>query len=263
MLLHQVKDIIPAYLHVNQLLEKGESFNAFEHAHKASLWDHILGDPERALVFNKAMENIDGIGGVAPVLDFDWAQNCEVVVDLAGGKGRYLANILQLTDTKKGILFDLPQVIAEAKEAWPQSYSPKTISKVSFVSGSFFNTSQIPQAPAGDRTTVHCYVLRNILHDWSDQDSLQILANLAASLRPIDKLIITETIPDELMQDKGQADVVTMMDIVMSTFQGKERTISQFNSLFQQSGFHPFQEVRPTRSLFKLGITSKRNKNSE
>jgi len=253
MLLTDVENTLPLLPYLDRLLDLGENLNLFETVHKVSLWERLTSDPELASNFNRAMENMDGMGGMAPVLDYPWGERCDVVIDVAGGKGRFLANILEQTDVKSGILFDLESVITEAKTEWAKRYSKSANSRVSYVGGSFFNVEDLPKSK---QESIHCYVLRNVLHDWSDKDTHTILANLAYVMSNQDKLIITEVLPDEFLHGPESASV-TSLDIIMATIQGKERTISQFNALLEKSGLDPIQEVTETRSLFKVAMTKR------
>ena len=91
------------------------------------------------------------------------------------------------------------------------------LDRVKFISGDFFKDPP----PQGD-----VYVLRWVLHDWSDTSSVKILKNLRSSITssdssPTTKLVIIESLLDEPIRNH----MLTQMDLIMLSFDlGKERT---------------------------------------
>jgi hypothetical protein len=78
----------------------------------------------------------------------------------AGGRGRLLATILEHNPHLRDILFDLPNVIEDARELVNDS---GVVDRCKFVSGNFFEA--VPDG--GD-----AYILRNIIHDWEDDQNV-------------------------------------------------------------------------------------------
>ena len=81
------------------------------------------------------------------------------VVDVGGGEGHLLAQILKNHPHLVGTCLDRPDVAARA------SAYLSNVAGAEAVAGSFFD-----RLPAGD-----VYVLKWILHDWDDDDALRIL----------------------------------------------------------------------------------------
>ena len=135
------------------------------------------------------MEGIDGLARPG-VLYFDFGAHCDTLVDIGGGKGRVLSHILKATNISNGILFDLADVIEEAKVAWKDYTVSATLH-----SGSLFDASSFPKSPTG-RT---CFHLRNVIHDWSDADSITILKNVNQQMDSDDILLISESLPEEIV----------------------------------------------------------------
>lgn len=254
MLLHQMQDITPLYGHFERVLQSRD-VNLFKQVHGVqNMWDYFVGDVGSN--FNRAMEDLDGVGGTIAALDFPWNDHCDIVLDIGGGKGRYLAAILQHNpNITRGVLFDLPFAIQEARQAWSQRYSPLLNQRVQFVGGDFFVRDQIPVSNGGSNggNGRHCYVLRVVIHDWSDEDAVKILSNIESRMREGDSVIVSEVIPDEYTT----IPAVGWMDVVMATFQGKERTVEQMNDLLTKAGLKPISKVGMTRSLFRLAVSTK------
>jgi hypothetical protein len=92
MLMHQMFDIIPCYANMEKLLDEApgeEKINLFNAHHKVeNMWEYFVN--ERGSNFNKAMEDLDGIGGDVAAQDVPWEERCSVVIDVGGGKGRFI-----------------------------------------------------------------------------------------------------------------------------------------------------------------------------
>jgi hypothetical protein len=105
---------------------------------------------------------------------------------------------------------------------------------VQVIQGSFFST-----APAG----ADVYLLKNVLHNWSNEESIKILNNIRNVLPPHGKILILEMILDE----ENHASFGKLIDLQMMVFmeEGKERTREEFESLLQQAGLR-LNRVIPT-----------------
>jgi hypothetical protein len=88
----------------------------------------------------------------------------KVIADVGGGRGHLLAAVLAATPGAKGILFDLPHVIADAGAI--------ASDRLALVAGDFFKSS-LPPADA--------YMLMEVIHDWNDDDAVKILSAVVAA----------------------------------------------------------------------------------
>ena len=97
---------------------------------------------------------------------------CRSVCDVGGGTGTILARVLAANPNVRGVLFDLPEVVADA----PTVLAREGVGdRVEVVGGDFFTT-----VPEGcDR-----YVLQAIVHDWDDDSVVRILGNVRAAAAP-------------------------------------------------------------------------------
>jgi hypothetical protein len=94
------------------------------------------------------------------------------IVDVGGGHGLLLSAILCESPNTGGILFDAESVVAGA----PAVFEAARVSdRCTTVGGSFFES-----VPCGG----DAYVLKHIVHDWDDENSLQILLNVRAAINP-------------------------------------------------------------------------------
>ena len=91
-----------------------------------------------------------------------------------------LSAILALYPAVDGILFDLPGGIASA-EAGLGGPPPRC----KLVSGDFFEA-----VPEG----ADAYVLKKVLHDWSDEDAVRILTNCRRAMAAGGRVLVVETL---------------------------------------------------------------------
>jgi hypothetical protein len=119
------------------------------------LFDFYAAHPEQSAIHDDAMRAVSAaqVGAVLSAMDFSQSG---VVVDVGGGTGELLAAILAANPALRGILFDLPHVVASA----PAVLSERGVAeRVQIVSGSFFDT-----IPLNGNT----YLLKTVIHDWED-----------------------------------------------------------------------------------------------
>lgn len=92
------------------------------------------------------------------------------------------------------------------------------------------------------------YLLRYIIHDWSDEDALRILGTLRKAARLSARVMIIEwLIPDTPEFNFGKWSDIGMM----AALGGRERTKAEFEGLFRESGFE-LEEIVPAASTFSI-----------
>jgi C-methyltransferase len=198
-------------------------------------FEWFASQPEVFDVFNQAMTNFSEFA-VDPVTAAYEFSGYGTIVDVAGGHGRLLAGILAAAPTAKGVLFDLPHVVAGAG-ALLQKHN--VIDRVRIAEGSFFDS--VPEG--GD-----LYVMKNIIHDWPDDRAQQILKTVRAAICDGATLLLVECVIPEHDRDF----VAKWMDLGMLVDNtGRERTGEEYQNLLQQSGFHMIRVV-PTASPFSI-----------
>ena len=158
------------------------------------------------------------------------------LVDVGGGQGQLLAAILKQYPTMQGILFDAPPVVATA----PAVLAANGVAeRCAIVGGDFFVS-----APAGG----DAYILKHIIHDWSDDECLTILGHCHAVLLAGGKVLIAEMIVPE----PNVPGVSKFLDLEMMLWvSGGERTASEYQRLLERAGFEPTRIV-PTPSPYSV-----------
>ncbi len=160
----------------------------------------------------------------------------KTIIDVGGGHGGLITSILQRNPQMRGILFDAPQVIEGAKDLVAKS---GVGDRCELVAGDFFKS-----VPAGG----DLIIMKWIIHDWNDDQSVAILRNCHQALPEKGKLILVEAV----IPPGSEMHFSKFMDLNMLVMTGgRERTEAEFAKLYEDSGFR-LTRVVPTESLFSV-----------
>jgi len=179
------------------------------------LFPYLATHPYEARVFQEAMvgKSYEQVGEVIGAYDFT---GLDTIGDIGGGIGHLLSAVLEKYPASKGVLFELPAAIAQAREA-PHP-------RIAYVGGDFFK-DPVPPCDA--------YMLMMVLHDWSDDECLAILKNIAATAPAGAKYLIIEGMIDE----DRIGDFIADLDIEMLAWTtGRERTRAEWEELLDRAG---------------------------
>jgi hypothetical protein len=146
------------------------------------------------------------------------------LVDIAGGHGAVLCEVLSRYPKMKGILFDIPNVI---QEATCHICNLKMEDRCQTISGDFFET-----VPAGG----DAYYMQHIIHDWDDEPALKLLGNCRRALegRPDGLLLIV----DSVVPQNSEPHMSKWLDLEMLLMPGgRERTEPEWHELMRKAGF--------------------------
>ncbi|WP_327585111.1 acetylserotonin O-methyltransferase [Nonomuraea sp. NBC_00507] len=191
---------------------------AFEHVHGMPVFAHLADDPGRAATFNAGMAAGAAFFREVPVAyDFSGART---VVDLAGGTGALLGTVLRDTPSARGVLFDVPEVVAAAS-----AHLEGVLDRCELVGGDLFVS-----VPAGGDV----YLLSRIMHDWDDDRCAMLLRNCARAMRPGAELLIIERV---VSADSYLPLAFDLHMMVMTG--GRERTEEEYGTLLEQAGLVP------------------------
>jgi hypothetical protein len=198
-------------------------------------FEYLADEPELAEIFNHAMTSVSELS-IAPVIAAYDFSPYPTIVDVGGGHGRLLAAILAATPAARGVLFDLPQVVAGAPTLLREHHAQD---RVRIVEGSFFERV----ADDGD-----AYVLKNVIHDWPDDDAVHILRNVRAAARTGKRLLLVEfVIPNHDREFLGKwVDLEMLIGAA-----ARERTAAEYGRLLNRAGFQMTRVVE-TASPFSI-----------
>jgi len=194
-----------------------------------ALLDYFDAHRDEAQIFNEAM--VAKSRAVLPALvdAYDYTR-FDVIADVGGGHGHLLAAVLEHAPRARGILFDLPHVVAGAAARSP---------RLEIAAGDFF----VDTPPPAD-----LYLLMDLLHDWRDDDAARILASVRRGAPAHARVLIIETLVPE---GPGPHFGKTLDIIMLAVTGGRERTRAEHAALLDRSGFL-LERVLPTRSEYSI-----------
>jgi O-methyltransferase domain len=191
---------------------------SFSRTFGSDFWSWLAQNPNERAAFDTAMGGTEAnrAARVARFDSVDWRGD-ETVVDVGGGNGSFLIELLRRQPSLRGIVFDLPETVRDEKAFGD---------RLTFVGGSFFDS-----VPAGD-----AYVLATILHDWGDEPAVAILRTVRAAAPPDARLFIL----DSVIRRGNDPDGAKWLDLLMlALFGGRERDEAQWQELLERGGFEP------------------------
>jgi hypothetical protein len=205
--------------------------NAFRAVHGTDVWEYRAEHPEESAIFDRAMTTHVRRADDALIESFDFGRYA-TIVDVGGGQGALLAALLSRHEAAQGVLFDQPHVVAGAESLLREA---GVADRCRIVSGSFFEA--VPEG--GD-----AYLLKSILHDWEDAETLAILNVCRGAMPAQGTLIVVERTlagPNE-----GAETKFSDLNMLVSPG-GRERTLEEFGALFEAAAFRLLDETA-TRS---------------
>ncbi len=190
-------------------------------------YGYLAEDPEASAIFNAAMAGKahGQVAGVLAAYDFSVFGT---IGDIGGGRGYLLQAILEAAPRARGVLFDLPRVIDEAK-------SLVSNERLHLQSGDFFKD-----------TLPHCdgYVVMEVIHAFGDADAVRILRAIRQAAVPKAKLLVIE----QMIPDHSGPHWAKTLDIhMLALLGGRQRSRQEYAALMDRAGF-AFQREINTRA---------------
>jgi hypothetical protein len=152
------------------------------------------------------------------------------MVDVGGGTGAMLAEILRKRPEIRGTLVDLPRTVAHSDKTFQAA---GVAERVTMVGQSFFEP-----LPTG----ADLYLLRKVINDWPDREAIAILRRCAEAARPSGRVVVLSGV----MPDNSPRPLTIEMVLVG----GKHRTVSEFRELAHEAGLEVVAAERQSSGYF-------------
>ncbi|WIX80062.1 methyltransferase [Amycolatopsis carbonis] len=182
-----------------------------------------FGRPENAgeaALFARAMGDLSGLVTQGAIAAVD-TTGVTTVVDAGGADGDFVLGLMASNPQLRGQVLELPHAVPGARA---EAERRGLADRFTAVEGDFFDA--VPPADL--------YLLKMILHDWSDESCLTILRNCRAAVTEGGRLLVVEMVIGEL----GKPDFATRADTDMLTAtEGMERDLDEYDALFAASGW--------------------------
>lgn len=202
---------------------------AFERAHGHDLFTHLAENPGHGAAFRSSMADRSRREAAAVVASYDFGR-FRRVVDVGGGTGHLLATILAASPGLVGVLFDRPDVVAEAASLG----SGRLDGRATVVGGDFF--AAVPTG--GD-----LYLLSRVIHDWDDEAATAILTNCRRAAGERGTVLLVEAVLPTRARE--QPDAIRMDLHMLLLLRGRERTRPEFERVLDRAGLR-LTRVLPT-----------------
>lgn len=222
-------ELFPEMMHS---LKTGET--VVEKVYNVSCFEYFEKDKVTSEIFNDAMTDFSAVVIPAALEAYDFSYlNGKTLVDIAGGHGKVLTEILAKYPTIRGKLFDLEHVVSGAT---PKIEAMGLTTRCSTCSGDFFK-----EVPPGD-----AYVMKHIIHDWDDAKATTILKNIHKASPADARVILFEGV----ITAGNAPNLGKWIDLEMLLLPGgKERTEEEYRALFAGAGFHVTRIVQTKSPL--------------
>jgi hypothetical protein len=208
---------------------------AFRHLYGCGIWEWRSGKPDERAIFDTAMSGMSRMAAHAVVDAYDFSP-LACVVDVGGGQGALLSEILSRHSRLNGILFDLPGVIEGAR---PVLEAAGVAGRCQAIAGDVFTA--VPEG--GD-----AYIVKSVLMDEDDENAVRLLETCRKAMKRSARLLVIE----RLLGEANEAPEAKFSDLTMMLITGgRERVASEFEKLFSTAGFRLERVIR-TRSPFSI-----------
>jgi hypothetical protein len=195
---------------------------AFDRVHGATAWEYLAAHPDYAAIANAAMTSFSSVelSNILAAYDFS---HFERIVDVGGGHGLLLHAILSANPHLRGVLADVPSVVAGATALRTGAMADRC----EVVGIDFFES--VPQG-------ADAYVAKRVIHNWNDHDAVRILRNCRRAIRRDGTMLLIEL----MLKPSNQPDLVARfadLEMLVATHGGRERTEAEFRALLGEAGF--------------------------
>ena len=222
-LLEEGEEHYALWKHLPSMIMDGKQ-NAFLREYSKNIFEYADSNLPYREVFNQAMSSYSSIQ-TAWVLDalegYDFPK-IHHMCDVGGGQGHLLCSLLVKYPHLKGTVFELDTVIKNRELLWARKMGVED--RCTYVAGDMFD-----EVPAAD-----AYIMKMILHDWSDEECVKILSNIYRQVYNVGTVFIAE----HMVPGPEKPHFSKLFDIhMMCASSGRERTAEEYADLLNKAGW--------------------------
>uniref|UniRef100_A0A8C7E2P9 Acetylserotonin O-methyltransferase n=1 Tax=Naja naja TaxID=35670 RepID=A0A8C7E2P9_NAJNA len=228
------KTIYLCWQYLTEAVREGK--NQYERAFGISpkaVFEALYRSEEEMLKFMYGLNAIWSLCGRDVIAAFDLSP-FTMICDLGGGAGALAQECVSLYPDCTVTIFDLPKVIQTAKK----HFVPLEKHRINFYEGDFLK-DPLPEA--------ELYILARILHDWSDENCVQLLTKVQKSCKTGGGVLLIETILNEDKRGPLESQLYSLNMLVHT--EGKERSPAEYSKLLTASGFKEI-EIKKSGKLY-------------
>ncbi|MEU1289571.1 methyltransferase [Kitasatospora sp. NPDC005856] len=208
-----------------------EGTTAFDAVFGMPFFEHFAKDEETAAVFHVGMAAMSDAENAVIAAAYDFP-DAGTVVDVGGGHGGLLLEVLRRNPALEGVLQDRAHVLAGHRLEGDKEVAGRW----STAEGDFFTT-----VPAGD-----VLLLKRITHDWDDEQCVTLLGNCRRALRPGGRILVLDAV---VPRDDAPHQAKTLDLLMMASLTGRERTEADFVDLLDRAGLRLSRILRASAVL--------------
>jgi hypothetical protein len=203
---------------------------AFDHRHGAPVFEYLKAHSPLDEYFAKGMAGISDGDNAAVAASYDFS-GASRVIDVGGGLGGLLVEVLERNPSVRGVLYDRAEILAKPGRVTAAGLDDR----VERVTGSFFDS--VPEG--GD-----IYLIKRVLHDWDDKTCVSILKNCRRAMSAGGRVLVV----DDLVPPGNGPHPSKPLDLYMLVLlPGRERTEREMAALFEEAGLK-LARVIPTQA---------------
>ena len=199
---------------------------AFDHVYGTGRFAYLAENSSAAATFDEAMAGLVARAAAAVAATYDFS-GLRTLVDVGGGGGALLAAVLNSHPTLRGVLFDRPAVVRNARSIIEAA---GVAGRCALEGGDFFEA-----VPAGG----DAYILSHTLHNWDDARALRIIESCRKAMSGEGRLLVVEMVVPPQPDPSPEAYVLAMTDLQMMVMTGgRERSEEEWRALLASGGFN-------------------------
>ena len=221
--------------HLPDMIRDGRQ-NAFFREFSAMAFEYARRNSGYGRTFNQAMTSYSAVQSslvLEALQDYDFS-SIRTLCDVAGGHGHLVCALLKAHPHLLGVVLDLPEVVSDSSQLWAAKLGLGD--RCEYVGGDMFK--QVPTADA--------YMLKLILHDWNDQECVQILSNIRKAASGKRRVFIIE----HIVPGPDTSHFAKLFDIHMMCWgTGRERTEGEYARLLEAAGWKSVGSWYPSNRM--------------